>query len=80
VSAAAVLGPGLGGYILASHGLWGFFVIGEIVDLAAIGFFAFRCRSTYGRLVTFNATALRDRGDLPRGDEANARTKPTRSV
>jgi hypothetical protein len=58
IGTASVLGPGLGGYLLASHHLWPGFVVGEILDIGAISVFAARCARTYRRIVTYSRSEL----------------------
>jgi hypothetical protein len=58
VCAAAVLGPGLGGYELARQGYWFAFAIGVLGDGAAITYFGYRCLRTYRRLDHFNDASL----------------------
>jgi len=58
VGATVALGPGLGGFLLATHHLWVGFAIGEVLDLSAITIFADRARRTYQRLIKLNGTEL----------------------
>ena len=50
VGSAIVVGPGLGGWILADEGLWAVFVVGEVLDLAAAVAFAVWAGRTYHEL------------------------------
>jgi hypothetical protein len=58
IGTASVLGPGLGGYLLATHHFWAGFAVGESVDGTAMAVFAYRCRRTYSRLAKLNRTEL----------------------
>ncbi len=58
VGATVALGPGLGGFLLATHHLWVGFAIGEVLDLSSIMIFADRARRTYQRLIKLNGTEL----------------------
>jgi MFS family permease len=50
IAGTTLLGPGIGGYLLASNGLWLGFAVGIALDLAALGYFSLWAIETYDRL------------------------------
>jgi MFS family permease len=58
IGAAIGFGPVLGGLLLATHGHWTGFAVGEFLDLSAIAIFGARSHRTYRRLVKLNQSEL----------------------
>jgi hypothetical protein len=58
IGAATVIGPGLGGFLLARHNLWPGFAAAETLDLVSIGVFGLACIRMYRKIAAVDRSEL----------------------